>query len=147
MNIFFNRDFSQNELKWRQIQNNSLLVPQTPLTKSTAFWEQLSVFLSLRWRRRFRKLKRASRLKLFLVLAAELLLLLVVETLGALSRFPSAPSARSPAEQEKGQFWCAVTDNGKLMKLSLNIVVVLWWATTGDTNHEAAVQDSNSRRA
>lgn len=49
--------------------------------------------LSARGRRRFRKLKRVSRLKLFLVLDVTLLLLLVA---GALSRFPSAPSARSP---------------------------------------------------
>lgn len=48
--------------------------------------------LSVRGRRRFRKLKRASRLKLFLVLEVELLLL----EAGALSRSPSAPSARSP---------------------------------------------------
>lgn len=48
--------------------------------------------LAARGRRRFRKLKRASRLKLFLVLVVELLLLLA----GALSRSPSAPSARSP---------------------------------------------------
>lgn len=85
---------------------NSLFGPQTPLTKTTvcpasAFWEQ-PVFLAVsgRGRRRFRKLKRASRLKLFLVLEVELLLLLVVVVVvvaaGALSRSPSAPSARSP---------------------------------------------------
>lgn len=79
--------------------------PQTPLTRTTvcpagAFGEQLSVVLALsaRGRRRFRKLKRASRLKLFLVLGVALLLLVVA---GALSRSPSAPSARSPAAQEK----------------------------------------------
>lgn len=83
------------------MSQNSPFGPQTPLTNTTvwlaaAFWEQLSVFLALseRGRRRFRKLKRASRLKLFLVLEVELLLLLLEG--GALSRSPSAPSARSP---------------------------------------------------
>lgn len=52
--------------------------------------------LAARGRRRFRKLKRASRLKLFLVLDVELMLLLVAAVVGALSKSPSAPSARSP---------------------------------------------------
>lgn len=80
--------------------------PQTPLTRTTvwldsALWEQLSVFLVLsdRGRRRFRKLKRASRLKLFLMLEVERLLLVLVVV--ALSKSPSAPSARSPTTQEK----------------------------------------------
>lgn len=87
----------------RQSRNPSSVFsfcPQTPLTSTTvcpasAFGEQLSVVLALLalGRRRFRKLKRASRLKLFLVLEAERLLLAAA---GALSRSPSAPSARSP---------------------------------------------------
>lgn len=81
--------------------NEPFLADQTPFIRTAAvwpvlsvFWEQLSVVLALsvRGRRRFRKLKRASRLKVFLVLEAELLLL------GTLSECPSAPSARSPAE-------------------------------------------------
>ncbi len=91
---------------------SSLFGPQTPLTKTTvcpaaAFWEQLSVFLALpvRGRRRFRKLKRASRLKLLLVLEVELLLLVGA---GALSSSPSAPSARSPAAQEKVSGYCFI---------------------------------------
>lgn len=84
------------------LSTHSLFVLHTPLTRTTVcpgsgFWERLSVFLvlSARGRRRFRKLKRASRLKLFLVLDVKLMLLLPL-LVGALSRFPSEPSARSP---------------------------------------------------
>lgn len=75
--------------------------PQTPFTNTTASPASLlsAFLLSVRWRRRLRKLKRDSRLKLFLALAAEMLfmlLLLAAFTAGALSRSPSAPSARSP---------------------------------------------------
>ena len=108
--------------------SNGSLSPQTPLTRTplgvgpaaSAFWLQLSIFLALsaRGRRRLRKLKRASRLKAFLQVELEPpllpLLLLVAEVAeavetaagavaGALSRSPSAPSARSPVANGEGQ--------------------------------------------
>lgn len=79
----------------------------------STFWEQLSVFfvLSGRGRLRFRKLKRASRLKVFFTAGLEVVLVVEVALLllllrfmllvaGELSRSPSAPSARSPAAAE-----------------------------------------------
>lgn len=78
----------------RKQNYNSRRTHWTRTAVCPAFCEQLSVFWprSTRGRRRFRKLKRASRLKL--LLEAELLLVG-----GALSRPPSAPSARSPAHR------------------------------------------------
>lgn len=70
-----------------RVSANSSHFTRTTVWPGSAFWEQLAA----RGRRRFRKLKWASRLKLFLLLP--LLLLLGA----ALSRSSSAPSARSPA--------------------------------------------------
>lgn len=84
--------------------------PQTPFTNAVAAAvlpaSLFSVFLlSTRWRRRLRKLKRDSRLKLFLVLALAaalmFMLLLAAFTAGELSRSPSAPSARSPGKKKR----------------------------------------------
>lgn len=112
--------FKMSQGRVKLLSTHSLFVLHTPLTRTTVcpgsgFWERLSVFLvlSARGRRRFRKLKRASRLKLFLVLDVKLMLLLPPLLVGALSRFPSEPSARSPEAKEEvvseHEMFCSLT--------------------------------------